>query len=903
MTAPGPGLDTLERRVRRHFSRIVPFAWAALVWERLWPRLWLGLTILGLFLALALFDVLPLLPYWMHILSLVGFAAVILWTFYRGLHTFRMPSGQEIRMRIERDSRLPHHPLTVLEDDAISGSNDPAVMALWHEHKRRAALASDSLRVGLPSPGVSRFDPFGMRAAVVLLLVIAIAAGSGDAAQRLERSLLPEDTGFLLDTRVDIWVTPPTYTGYQPFHVSLNAAEARALARSEEESAEPLEVRTIPVGSTLLSQVGSSETPVLSLPNRVLDFDPILSSETGNGVSGDGYRLQTTIGTDDILDGVGRISVKVDELDIVSLPVRIVGDAIPRIDYTQPPGNAGRGRLNISFIAEDDFGLGTATLVIRNSEISPETGQGNTVRLNLPLSNRVTSRSSARAAPIKLFAETLSIETSVTRDLSEHDWAGLPVQMWLEATDSLGQKGRSENFPMILPERFFNHPVARALSEFRKRLVSPKDDDIVDVIAGLDDVSSRPQHFHHDQVVYLVMRVARARLAHDNSSGAERAGVLKSIRKMMWKAALRIEDGEFALAGRELNDLQEELERALKEGDFSEEVENLLDSLDKALDRFLAALDDQLAEKGMDDLSDIPGLSYMQEEDLRQMIQDARELARTGSLAMAESTLAELRNLLDAIQSAMLSDQPMDQFAAIRELMQSLAGVSRDQQGLLDQTFQEMRKDRGGYGEGDILEQPLSGDPLSGDQMQGQQGTGGELPGQGPNGEPGNQLTSKQLAELQEEIRKQLSGLMIDLDLMIGMLPEGMLEAKKAMKSAVESLQSSDPAGAVGHQGSALEALRRSSEQIAEQIARQLRALPGNMPASSGTLPGSASDPFGRMGGGAIGSQMDSGSVKVPSEIEMQRVREIYEELRRRASNPDRPVVEREYIKRLLRQF
>ncbi|MEO0792233.1 MAG: DUF4175 family protein, partial [Pseudomonadota bacterium] len=48
----------------------------------------------------------------------------------------------------------------------------------------------------------------------------------------------------------------------------------------------------------------------------------------------------------------------------------------------------------------------------------------------------------------------------------------------------------------------------------------------------------------------------------------------------------------------------------------------------------------------------------------------------------------------------------------------------------------------------------------------------------------------------------------------------------------------------------------------------------------------------------------DNGSsVKVPSEIETQRAREILEELRRRLGQPQRPEVELEYIERLLERF
>ena len=46
-----------------------------------------------------------------------------------------------------------------------------------------------------------------------------------------------------------------------------------------------------------------------------------------------------------------------------------------------------------------------------------------------------------------------------------------------------------------------------------------------------------------------------------------------------------------------------------------------------------------------------------------------------------------------------------------------------------------------------------------------------------------------------------------------------------------------------------------------------------------------------------------SEDVEIPSESDIQRAREILDELRRRAGQIDRPTQEREYIDRLLRRF
>ncbi len=51
---------------------------AALLWERVWPACWPALAVLGGFLVLGLFDLLPLLPGPLHAALLLGSALLSL---------------------------------------------------------------------------------------------------------------------------------------------------------------------------------------------------------------------------------------------------------------------------------------------------------------------------------------------------------------------------------------------------------------------------------------------------------------------------------------------------------------------------------------------------------------------------------------------------------------------------------------------------------------------------------------------------------------------------------------------------------------------------------------------------------------------------------------------------------
>ncbi len=222
---------------------LVGLARAAGVWDRLWRRLWPAAAVAGVVLGVALLDLLPLLPGAVHALVLVAFAAGIAALARRGLRGFRPVDKAAARHRLERDSGLRHRPLTALDDRLAAGAGDPAAVSLWRAHLQRMAQAARALRVRPPAPGLARLDPHAFRAAVLLFLVIALTAGRGDAAGRLERALSPRFGGALTGPlTVDVWITPPAYTGRAPIFLDRDSQW----------------VVEVPKGSSLLAQVGGS---------------------------------------------------------------------------------------------------------------------------------------------------------------------------------------------------------------------------------------------------------------------------------------------------------------------------------------------------------------------------------------------------------------------------------------------------------------------------------------------------------------------------------------------------------------------------------------------------------------------------------------------------------------------
>jgi hypothetical protein len=106
----------------------------------------------------------------------------------------------------------------------------------------------------------------------------------------------------------------------------------------------------------------------------------------------------------------------------------------------------------------------------------------------------------------------------------------------------------------------------------------------------------------------------------------------------------------------------------------------------------------------------------------------------------------------------------------------------------------------------------------------------------------------------------------------------------------------------VDSQGRALDAMRKGAQSLAESMQQGEEGQgdgPGNRPGRQQNA-GKSTDPLGRP---LHGHDIDDQTVKIPGEIDVQRVRRILEELRRRLADPARPQLELDYIERLLKDY
>lgn len=120
------------------------------------------------------------------------------------------------------------------------------------------------------------------------------------------------------------------------------------------------------------------------------------------------------------------------------------------------------------------------------------------------------------------------------------------------------------------------------------------------------------------------------------------------------------------------------------------------------------------------------------------------------------------------------------------------------------------------------------------------------------------------------------------------------------MRDAEEALQQQQTQSALDAQGQALQSLQRSLQALADQMMQELAGQQQN--GGQKDAKDQSRDPLGRLQNG--GDTSDNGDVAVPEQFDIQRAREILNELRRRAGErTTRPPQELDYIERLLQQF
>jgi hypothetical protein len=780
-----PGSDAGRTRT------FVTAACGVLAWERIWPALWPASGIAGLFVAAALFDVFAVLPWPLHALMLASLITAMGLLLFFAFEGVRWPGWLEGARRVERDSTLVHRPISESTDALAAGAGDAYAEALWKAHLSRRLADIGRLRLSPPRSDLPRRDPRALRYLVLLLIAAGALVANGDWNRRLAAAFGP-GTAEAGNITLDAWIDPPPYTGEPPLY----------LARDDSR------LVTVPTGSTINLRIhGASHAPYVSL-----------DSASVSGGSGE------YAGTGRVVADTSLV-VRAGGRTIGNWRLHVLPDDKPVIAFASPPARTDHDALKLAFTAGDDYGVVQARAIIR-----PHGRYGKPLVVDLPLDSAS--------------AKTLS-QTSYS-DLTAHPYAGLNVDIVLEAIDGAGQTGFSKPMHFTLPARVFTNPLARALIE-QRQILGTGDVRLRDrVTRAVNALTIAPDHFYQTQLgVYTGLRSAYWTLrnaAHDED--------YTRASDILWQIATGLERGGLMSAAEQLRRLQQMLSQALAQGAPQEVIDSLLQRYREALQRYLQALS-QNPPSSTD--KPPPGAKVMSQQDLETLLRAIEQMAQSGAREQAAQMLALLQSLLENLHmtnggsGSGSGNSPQDK--ALSDAIQGLGDLMGKQRGLIDKTLRQ------------------------------QEGKGSPQDG-GPKG----------LADSQRQLHEQLNKVMKGLGDQKLDQPKTLGDAGKAMGKAEGNLNDKDLLGAGGEQKNALDAMRKAASDLAKKL------MQSNKDGQEGNA-----DPLGR----ELGPNGDgmSGNVKVPTMSDLQRAREILKELRKRAAERGRPQQELDYIDRLLKQF
>jgi uncharacterized protein (TIGR02302 family) len=848
---PEPARDA-DAVSRLQLTQALQRAKYAIAWERSWPHLARLLSIVGLFLVVSWAGLWLALPFVARAVGLGLFVLLALGALFP-LVRFRSPSREEALNRLDRGTGIRHRPATALTDTLVT--QDPVAQALWQAQRERTLASIKRIRAGLPSPRLAIHDPWALRALVAVMMVAAYVAAGDERTLRTEAAFDWNGVLSPANIRVDAWVTPPLYTGKPP--VILSAANKEAATPA----AGPLPV---PAGSTLIVRSSGGTLDVVG----------------GGGVTEAVPAEQAPKGTNErhftiAADGTAHVRAPSGQ---PQWKFTAIPDRAPTISLAKDPERQARGSLQMSYKIEDDYGVteAQAHFAVRPGDAPKAATEAR------PLFD-------APQFPLVLpNARTRNGVGQTVKDLSEDPYAGADVTLTLTAKDEAGNEGRSEPFNMRLPERLFTKPLARALIE-QRRILALDANQNSQVYAALEALMIAPELFTPEAGQYLGLFSVARQLEAARSDDA-----MREVVASLWALAVTIEDGNITDVDKALRAAQEALKQALERGASDEEIKKLTENLRAALDNFLRQLAEQLRNNPQQLARPLdPNTRVMRQQDLNNMIERMERLSRSGDKDAAKQLLEQLQQMLENLQMAQpgqSGDGDMEQ--ALNEL----GDMIRKQQQLRDKTFkqgQDSRRDRS---------RGKQGDQSMGDLQQDQQGLRDRLKklqqelakrgmGQGQRGEKGSRGEQGQQGQ-QGQQGEQGDG------------EDGLGEADSAMGDASGRLGEGNADGAVDSQGKALEALRKGAQSLAEAMQQGDGDGQGDGPgnrAGRQQSGGNQSDPLGRpLHGREFGDDL---TVKIPGEIDVQRVRRILEELRRRLADPQRPQIELDYIERLLKDY
>lgn len=812
--------------------------WFEQTWTDIQAPLWIAVA----FLATIFSGFLQVLPNGIALAILVSFGLGIAATGWKSIKQHNVSRLQALR-RMEQASGLPHRCLSSLDDQLVNHQDNPQTTEIWAAHRRNLEVLSTNAKVNGPTSAWRQFDPKALRVPLALSLVASLLLGQGTLQNSFETALPLLAKPAAEAMSVDAWLKPPAYTGKPPLLLTSSARIEELKTGGEilvpENSVLSLRVRGAENPRIVFYSLGSPENAELALS------DVPSTSTTGT----DGFVATATL----IRPAMVKLydGAKV----LAEWPIALVPDLAPTITVTAELTQENLGTLVLNWQVADDYGVKAL-----GAEIALSDEQADGVGFE---SNGVFLFD-APTFPMVLKSRRVKSEDGVSRnDLTSHPWAGLRVDLSLSVQDEAGKSGEFIKSGVVLPERVFYKPAAKAIYEQRKVLIMTPErvNEVADLFSALitypDGVLSTS-----GQVLNLAAITSRLQnFSHQDD-------IVDAV-SQLWILALDIEEGGIADARAELQALKKELERAIAEGADPERIAQLMDKMRDAMQRYMEAMREEADKRG-DRQNGQQKSGEAQEftaQDLEKMLDTIEKLTQNGAKDAAQELLSQLDQMLQNMEPGQNQSQS-GEGDETSEMLDALSDLMKRQQDLMGETQGE----------------PQPGDAQQSDRGKGQKGRNGSKSGE-------------ELAQEQKELRDTLDRMMRNGQ---SEMPQSLGEAGRQMGEAGQSLQEENRGKALGEQGEAMEGMREGAKKLAKQGKERRGQGQAQRNGKEGEANGEDLDPLGRPRASKSPNNGPKDNM-VPSEMAIRRAREILEQLRGKANEGGTDAEELDYIQRLLR--
>lgn len=803
-------------------------------------------------------------PTWLFQTGFYALTALFVW---KGYTRFSKPEHKDVQKKITQANKLSLNPYIVLADRP-STRLTAAQKKLWIRNRRYAILIKRRIWPAWPAPGLAAADRYGLRFMAISVLFIAVLVTKDVKNTDFKTAFIPETPQVLKVTPkiAELWFTPPEYTGLAPLYVT-------------KENQGFLEV---PRGSVLTARINKGWlTPHISTTTGRKKF-----TRNPDG----GYTLEYNI-----QDGDKVITLKSGLIPHLKMKTNVVADMPPILSIVEGPTISEENRVHLRYASQDDFGLKTISL-----KISPD---------------RMIARRIGNPEPyVQDFALNAQkfIDQTLNLDLTDHDFAGLPVELLIEATDSFDQITRTDIIPVILPELEFTHPVARQLAAIRKEILWSADLDGLKIFANtIERILSHPESFRNDTTVLLGLNSAMYRMRFTQNLDPK---TVSELRALLWSLALHIEGGSLRVATDNLKDALSQLAQALENPSLSEkDIQPLQEQLEQAMSEYLNSLlgelTAQLQEQGADfQIPDELKQHLQNNLNTNEFMQEMMDALQNGSREDLADALRQMEQMVDQLKNQKFQPMSKETQQYLEELSK-LREVIREQEELLDKTQSiapAERKSTEDYGEaldlgeGNIfegLENFLPPTPSE---------TYKPVPKEKAPPPETSDLNTEPLGDEQQLIREALERIRTAIEEAVGEDPDFMQRADKAMKDARDDLVGNAPGRSIPDQERALRELKKGLDEAMSQAASGIgQMLSFGLPRGLGQPRGQGSgkeDPLGRPMG-EDGQQSRTDDIDLSDEEKRRRIRDIRNKILEKSDGVEKDPLTEDYYDNLLERF